>query len=121
MFNGNLYYKTRKIGKNDSKFEASKAQELKLLKMAKEIKDFEEQVKIPIIVNGYLIATYTIDFLITHNNGEIEYLETKGYATDVWKLKWKVFQALYSDIPGVILTVDYQGKSWKPRIKKVKS
>ena len=115
----NNYYKTKKAGKNDSKFEASKAAELALLKRAKEIKDFKEQVKIPLEVNGYHICNYYIDFVITHNDGEIEYLETKGYSTDVWKLKWKIFEALY-DKPGNKLTVEYQGKSWKPQRRRVK-
>ena len=114
------YYKTAKQGKNDSKFEASKAQELELLKRAKEIKGYEEQVKIPLEVNGYHICNYYIDFVVQHNDGDTEYVETKGYATDVWKLKWKLFEALY-DKPGNKLTVEYQGKSWKPQRRRVKS
>lgn len=113
------YYKTAKQGKNDSKFEASKAQELELRKKVGDIKDFQEQVKIPIEVNGYHICNYYIDFVIEHNDGEIEYCETKGYATDLWKLKWKLFEALY-DKPGNTLTVEYQGKSWKPQRRRVK-
>lgn len=117
---GYNYYNTKKSGKNDSKFEAGKAQELELLKKAKQIKDFDEQVKIPLDVNGYHLANYFIDFVIYHNDGTIEYLETKGFATDVWKLKWKLFEALY-DKPGNILTVEYQGKSWKPQRRRVKN
>lgn len=113
------YYKTAKQGKNDSKFEASKAQELELRKRAKDIVDFQEQVKIPLEVNGFHICNYYIDFVVEHNDGEIEYIETKGYATDTWKLKWKLFEALY-DKPGNILTVEFQGKSWKPQRRRVK-
>ena len=116
----NSYYKTAKQGKYDSKFEASKGQELELRKKAKDIKDYQEQVKIPLEVNGFHICNYYIDFVIFHNNGDTEYCETKGYATDVWKLKWKIFEALY-DQPGNILTVEYQGKSWKPQKRRVKS
>lgn len=120
MFNQKYsYYKTAKQGKNDSKFEAGKAQELELLKKAGEIVDYREQVKIPLEVNGYHICNYFIDFVIDHKDGTTEYLETKGFATDVWKLKWKVFEALY-DQPENILTVEYQGKSWKPQRRRVK-
>ena len=115
----NSYYKTAKQGKNDSKFEASKAQDLELLKKAGEIKDFTEQVKIPLVVNGFHICNYYIDFVVDHNDGETEYIETKGYATDVWKLKWKLFEALY-DVPGNKLTVEFQGKSWRPQRRRVK-
>lgn len=114
------YYRTKKSGKNDSKFEAGKAQELELRKKAGEIKDFKEQVKIPLIVNDLVVCDYYIDFVIEHNDGIIEYCETKGYATDVWKLKWKLFEALYSQDPNVLLTVEYQGKNWRPRLRKVK-
>lgn len=114
------YYKTAKQGKNDSKFEASIAQDLELLKKAGEIIDFEEQVKIPLIVNNYIICNYYIDFVIHHNDGTTEYREAKGWASEIWKHKWKLFEALYSDIPGNILTVEYQGKSWKPQRRRVK-
>jgi hypothetical protein len=114
------YYRTRKQGKNDSKFEAGKAQELELLKKAKQIVDFREQVKIPLVVNGYLICNYYVDFEIEHLDGTIEYLETKGYATEVFKIKWKLFEALYSDKPEVKLTLEFQGKSWKPQRRRIK-
>ena len=118
-FQKNSYYHVKKAGKNDSKFEAGKARDLELLKKAGEIKDFKEQVRIPLEVNGFHICNYFIDFVIEHNSGEIEYCETKGYATDIWKLKWKLFEALY-DKPGNILTVEYQGKSWRPKRRRVK-
>lgn len=118
-YSKNRYYSTSKAGKNDSKFEAGKAQELELLKKAGEIVDFQEQVKIPLEVNGFHICNYYIDFVIQHKDGDVEYLETKGFATDVWKLKWKLFEALY-DKPGNVLTVEYQGKSWKPLRRRTK-
>lgn len=113
------YYTTKKSGHNDSKFEAGVAQQLELRKKAKDILDYQEQVKIPLIVNGYQVCTYIIDFVIQHNSGEVEYLEAKGFATNIWKLKWKLFEALY-DVPGNILTVEYQGKSWKPQRRRIK-
>lgn len=114
------YYKTAKQNGFDSKFEAGKAEELELLKKAKQIKDYQTQIVIPLIVNGFTVCTYKIDFVIEHNDGGLEYLETKGYATDVWKLKWKLFEALFSDDPNVKLTVEYQGKNWRPRMRKIK-
>jgi len=118
-FQKHTYYNTKKQGKNDSKFEAGKAQELELMKKGKAIKDYKEQVKIPLVVNDFHICNYYIDFVVEHNDGEIEYIETKGYATDVWKLKWKLFEALY-DVPGNKLTIEFQGKSWKPQRRRVK-
>lgn len=116
----NKYYQAKKQGKNDSKFEAGKAQELALLKKAGEIIDFQEQVKIPLEVNGYLVCTYKIDFVIEHLDGTTEYLETKGYPTETWKLKWKLFEALFTDKPNTKLTIEFQGKAWKPRKRRVR-
>lgn len=115
----NRYYRTAKQGKNDSRFEAGLALELTQQKKDGKIVDFQEQVKIPLEINGFHICNYYIDFVIQHVGGETEYLEAKGFATEVWKLKWKLFEALY-DLPGNILTVEYQGKSWKPRRRRVK-
>lgn len=114
------YYNVKKQGKNDSKFEAGLARDLELRVKAGDIKSFKEQVKIPLIVNNLVVCDYKIDFVVEHNDGTIEYIEAKGYATDVWKLKWKLFEALYSTDPNVILTVEYQGKNWRPRLRKVK-
>ena len=116
----NRYYSAKKAGNNDSKFEAGKANELALLKRAGEIKDFKEQVVLELIVNNFIVCTYKIDFVIQHNDGTTEYLETKGYPTEVWKLKWKLFEALYSDKPNTKLTVEYQGKGWKPQRRRIK-
>lgn len=113
------YYKTSKQNGYDSKFEASKAQDLDLLKKAGEIKDYEAQKTLELVVNGYLVCTYKIDFIVHHNDGVTEYVETKGYATPTWKLKWKLFEALYGDKPNVKLTVEYQGKKWKPQRRRV--
>ena len=111
VYNGQRY---------DSKFEAGHAQELDLLLRAKEIKGYDRQVNIDLIVNGYLVCQYRIDFIVYHNDGTTEFQECKGLASEVWKLKWKLFEALYSEKPGVKLTIIYQGKNWRPRLRKVK-
>ena len=91
----------------DSKKEATKAYELDLMLKAKEIKNWERQKTIELRVNDYLICKYRIDFVIEHNDGTLEYLEIKGFATDLWRFKWKLFEALYSDKKGIKLTVEY--------------
>lgn len=106
--------------KYDSGFEARYAQELDLRVKWKDIKRWERQIKIPIDVNGYHICNYFIDFVVYHNDDTIEYVETKGYATEVWRLKWKLFEALYSDKPDVKLTVVKQRSNFKtPKAKKI--
>jgi len=89
-YNGNKY---------DSKYESKVAQELDIRIAAKDIKSYERQKKISLDVNGYHICNYYVDFVVTHNDGRIEYLEAKSTATmtPVFRVKWKLFEALYAD------------------------
>ena len=95
-YNGMIYH---------SKFEASYARELDLRLKTKEIEKWERQKKISLDVNGYHICNYYIDFIVYHHDKTIEYVEVKGFETWLWRIKWKLFEALYSDKPNIILTV----------------
>ena len=88
-----------------SKLEAKYAQDLDLRVKAKEILSWDRQVKIELDVNGYHICNYYIDFIARYPDGTVEYSEVKGLATEVWKLKWKLFEALYSNRELTRLTV----------------
>lgn len=110
-YNGSTY---------DSGFEAGYAQELDLRVAGKDIKSWEAQKTLELIVNNYIVCTYRIDFIVYHNDGTIEYVETKGWASPTWRLKWKLFEALYGDKPGVNLTVIKQSSNWYLRKLKKK-
>jgi len=116
------YYNTPKVtnelGCWDSKFEASYAQELDLRKKAKDIIDWEAQVVLDLIVGDFKVCTYKIDFIVYYD-GITEYVECKGYPTPVWRLKWKLFEALYTK-PGNRLLVVMQGKHKPPKARRVK-
>ena len=77
----------------DSKLEAGVAQDLDLRQKAGDIASWERQKTIRLYAYGKHICNYRIDFVVTHNDGIREYLEVKGFETDVWKLKWKLFEA----------------------------
>ena len=121
----NSYFTNKKQEYNkslyDSKFEAGYAAELDLRLKAKQIKGWERQIKIPLDVNGYHITNYYIDFVVYHLDGITEYVEAKGYMTEVWKMKWKIFEALYSEKPDVKLTIVQQGKFRVPKARKIKN
>ena len=85
-YNGHIYH---------SKLEAAYAAELDLRKRGKDIKDWERQRKLDLRVNGIHITNYYIDFVIHHNDGSFEFVETKGMPTTEWKLKWALFEALF--------------------------
>ena len=88
-----------------SKLEADYARDLDLRVKAKDITSWERQKNIPLKLGGIHVCDYRIDFIVYHNDGTTEYVETKGYKTDVWRLKWKIFEAMYGDKPDCKLTV----------------
>lgn len=97
FYNGCIY---------DSKKEAAYAQELDFRKKAKDIKDWARQVKCSLDIFGKHICNYYIDFKIYHKDGSEEMVEVKGFETPVWKLKWRLFEAIWNkEYPGVVLTV----------------
>ena len=105
--------------KYDSGFEASYAQELDIRKRVGEIVGWERQITLPLIVNGYKVCDYRIDFVVHYPDGLTEYVETKGYATPLWRLKWKLFEALYTEKPNTRLLVVKQKNDFMLRkIKK---
>ncbi len=88
-----------------SKKEAGYAAQLELRLRAGDIKEIKRQVSIPLDVNGRHICNYIIDFVVTLADGTLEYIEVKGFETDVWRIKWKLFEALFGGLPGMKLTV----------------
>ena len=104
----------------DSRFESKVAQDLTFREMAKELIRWERQVKIPLIVNGYQIAEYVIDFVAYRTDGVVEYIEAKGWPTPLWRMKWAIFEALYKDRPGIELRIVWQREPRQMRkLKKV--
>lgn len=82
----------------DSIKEADYARELDLRVRAKDLKSWKRQVPIELRINDQLVCTYKIDFVETDMNGNDMYTEIKGFETPEWKLKWKIFDALFPDL-----------------------
>lgn len=78
-----------------SKGEAGYAAELELRKRAGEIKEIIPQYRISLDVNGYHICNYIVDFKLIMADDTIELHEYKGFETDIWRMKWKLTEALY--------------------------
>ena len=81
-----------------SKKEAEFAMELDSELFKKKIAAWHAQVDLDLVVNGTYVCKAVVDFLVIHLDGTKEYVEVKGYATDVWKLKRKLIAAVYPDI-----------------------
>lgn len=109
-YNGTLY---------DSKHEATCAQELDFRVAARELTHWESQVRIPLIVNGYEVAVYVIDFVAYRTDGKMELIEAKGTAGDTkeWRLKWRMLMALCGENEKIKMVILWQ----KPVVRGVKN
>ena len=81
-----------------SRKEASYAMELDWRIKAGEVKEWTGQHKFDLRVNGVHICNYYIDFRAELTDGTIEYIEVKGFVTDLWRLKWKMTQATLDEM-----------------------
>lgn len=86
---------------HDSRAEARYCEQLALMKKAGEIDDYETQVRHNLEVNGKKVCSMIVDFKV-YKDGGWYYVEVKGFATEVWKLKHKLFKALYPDLEYIV-------------------
>ena len=82
--------------RHDSKKEAHRWMELKLLERCGVIQGLKRQVKFELVppVGGDRGAYYIADFVYM-KNGETVVEDSKGYRTDLYKLKRKIFHWRY--------------------------
>ena len=67
---------------------------LKMLKRAGEIKDFTLQPKFKFPCG----ITYIADFKIINNDNTSEIIDVKGFKTDIYKLKMKMYKHHHSNL-----------------------
>lgn len=87
----------------DSQKEADYYCQLKLLKKAGHIEDFELQPEFVLLgpENDYVTGRgikYRADFKVYYPKGTVKIVDVKGYKTNVYKLKKKLLLAKYPDI-----------------------
>lgn len=94
----------------DSLRELAYYKELKLRKKAGDFLDFKvkplQTLQEAFRSDGKAIRaiTYTPDFVIYYE-GCTEFVDVKGFRTDVFDLKWKMFQYKYRNVPGYKFTL----------------
>jgi len=88
-FNGRSYH---------SKKEAAYAKDLHYRQLAGEIKEIIPQYKLELYVKGKKICNYYMDFKIVLADDSVQLIEVKGFATDLWRLKWKLTEALLQEL-----------------------
>lgn len=81
----------------DSKKEAARYQELRLLERAKEIHNLELQPAFAVVVNNVKVCTYKADFKywVDGVNGRYIVEDVKGIKTPVYQLKKKLVKAIH--------------------------
>jgi len=79
----------------DSKAEALYAFKLDGLMAAGKIKAWDRQTVFPLKVDGQLICKFVVDFVVKEADGSNVIHEIKGWETPEYKLKLKLFKALY--------------------------
>ena len=85
----------------DSTLEMEKAIDLDWQLKAKVIKSWKPQHKFDLRVKGEHICNYYIDFRVENNDGSIDYIEIKGFPTDLWRFKFRITQAIFDELtPG---------------------
>jgi len=77
----------------DSKREANRYNELRLLQHAGEISDLEIQKKFEIKINDQVVCNYISDFCYKEN-GVIKVEDAKGFRTPTYKLKKRLVKAV---------------------------
>lgn len=90
--------------KFSSKGEAKRYRELLLMQSAGEISDLALQVKFPLEVNSTRVAFYVADF--TYNQNGYQVIEDfKGVSTPMFRLKWKILQAMFAEDAKIVFRI----------------
>lgn len=92
-----------------SGLEGKVCDELRLRKIAKDIKDYRREVSITLMegevnVSSY-IGKYIADFFIDHNDGTTEIMEAKGIEFPMFRKKWRALEKMYANDPTMTLTI----------------
>lgn len=79
----------------DSKLEAARYIELRLLDKAGDISQLRIHTRWPLMVSGKKVCAYESDFDYRDTNGKFVVEDVKGFLTAVYRLKKKMFEAQY--------------------------
>lgn len=88
---------------HDSRGEAGHCNNLEYRKRAGDIKDYDQQTTFNFMINGKKICGHRVDFVVYGMDGRKWVEEYKGFETDVWKIKKKLFEALYPEIEYIVI------------------
>lgn len=87
-----------------SRGELNRYRDLLLLERSGNIFNLKLQVKYPLIVNDVKISTYIADF-VYYEEDNLVIEDFKGVQTPVFKLKWKILQAMHKKDLNIIFRI----------------
>ena len=73
---------------------------------------FELQEKFKKYAKSIRAITYTPDFKLTYNNGDVVYIDTKGKVTEEFKIKQKLFDFKFPQDTLLCINYDEKEKIW---------
>jgi hypothetical protein len=79
----------------DSRLEARYYATLQLEQRAGFVREFRRQPNYLLEVNGVWVGRYVADYEVVRADGEIQVVDCKGFKTPVYRLKRRLFEALY--------------------------
>lgn len=88
--------------KHDSKREAEYCNELAFKVKIGAIKHYDCQYNFELWVRSSLITIHKVDFLV-NTGASVEAHEVKGFETRDWKLRKKLFEALFPEIKYLVI------------------
>ena len=97
---GNIHTLCSKQYKHKSKGEAMHCDKLHMAHPECEIL---HEKPYPIVVNGVKICVHNPDWTVITPEGKHRIVEFKGMETGVWKIKYKLFKALYPHLPYAVI------------------
>lgn len=119
------YGNIRKVCKNNhnhpSTGEANYCETLHLWMKAKDcpFTSIGYEIKFPLVVNGKVICVHKPDFVLYDDAGAIwEIHEFKGMPTPTWRIKKKMFNALFPELEYVVIGLKVKKKAVKKVISK---
>jgi hypothetical protein len=86
-----------------SKAEADYCAQLDLRIAGHDLVSYRRQVPIALMVGGKLICRLVIDFELRHNDGSLEFVDVKGFPTPTFKIKWRLFDAIFPQFKKTIV------------------
>ena len=100
-----------------SKAESDRYSQLKLLQRAGQISGLVCQPKFICVVGGVKVCTYIADFSYFEKDKQVTE-DVKGYATDVFRLKRRLVEALN---PGMTITLIGKGVLRQAAVNRIRS